>query len=623
MLFYSDDLAIFSERAWFSSHTEWFKHLILFELNRFTFTGDQIFFRPGLFTINWLVDVLFRHDRNTVSLIAAFSVFFTASVLFVLLKNWVRESWALLLTLVYLLPTLEDYFIPGWFHLHPFIYGTAFLGLGFHFVIKRGFLIAALCFFLATLFHEITFFALSFVSAFCLVLKEWRKRVFVFGVPAALFLVLWVGTHHQELLTYISAQSTHPEPRVYTFPQAVSLFIQKTLFALVPRAEAFRFPHFAWAFLFTALFFGFHKFFTAPSERRKSSKFDILFFASVIVVISLVVIGGRTLVTGRIGPYYIQISLFFWAGLFALLFASRKTSATTEKLQSILFIVVAFYFSLQIVGQYRFMRSKQAAIYSESHTLQPRKVLEIAKYFKENTNRCYAGIVNENEYIPYFLNRSTDSWLYLFSCASRKKPAQIPTVIVNRTLQSTFEALPILEFMREAHTEVLLTNKNCELRTVPKKLSHNIQQNTEVIAGRKPESEFENCWKVSMASVSPTTVSMEIEQNEPFPPVFAFALSMGATQNQTLSIKASDNIVEIFKGNGDSLELIGNGNIQSFEPVNQVVITEWKKSCVVIFNHHVVALAAQCSIPSGNLAFIALKNNSPVETLKHLRITSR
>ncbi|WP_143814799.1 hypothetical protein [Magnetofaba australis] len=98
----ADDYYVFTEYGWFDSDWAWLKHMLSFNQTRFTFTGDYLLFRPGLFFMMGANDILWREATDLLIfewlLICALAlwVLYRACALFT--PHWLAALLALSLT---------------------------------------------------------------------------------------------------------------------------------------------------------------------------------------------------------------------------------------------------------------------------------------------------------------------------------------------------------------------------------------------------------------------------------------------------------------------------------------------------------------------------------------------
>lgn len=183
-----DDWIWMPEKAFFSSEGAWLKHLLFFNQNRFTYVGDFMLVRPGLFFFNWLMD-LFRSHRE-VGYFFSLGIFSFSSAVFFYLTLRRTNLLASVLMTCFLVMYAPGAYLATWPHIATYSLACSLYCLGVFLVENKGLSMGPLsfaCLLLSFQFHELAFCAVA--GLIVLYILGWR----VFSTKKTSFLkdLIW------------------------------------------------------------------------------------------------------------------------------------------------------------------------------------------------------------------------------------------------------------------------------------------------------------------------------------------------------------------------------------------------------------------------------------------------
>ena len=397
--YYDDEWFVLPERVWFNSSWEWLSHLLLFNQTRYTYAGDQILVRPGLFLWMWIQDELFRANREGQQLflagvaIGAFTIFF-----FALRKEcgkWL--AFAAALFAFSCLPGVDFY---NWSHLSGYVLALAFYTLAIHLqftgqpTVRRA-LVTGILFFLAETCHELV--ACSMVILVAIELYRARpvmRRVNLLRLlpmVAALFaytvLVVAVWAIHPPKL--ISGTATQSVPFSLENISAIlkimaGVFLQ-VLNNLVPFLTADPEINIARWILGGLLILALAvRQCIRPTEGRQK-------LVAVLIPILILFVGlalGRVSMQGVVKIHYFPLFQFFAVLAIFLMWPGGKWGS---RLAPVLAIVLAgsSVYNAQLVRESRPQREEWVGAAVNA-------ARGISSYLETHPDRCFAGIFDPN-----------------------------------------------------------------------------------------------------------------------------------------------------------------------------------------------------------------------------------
>lgn len=323
--YFDDENFVLPERLWFTNPWEWLSHLLFFNQTRFTWVGDFILVRPGLFAWMWVQD-LFRADRLIIqSFIAGVHVFVLITAFFFLRRSAgavLAAAFALYAVLCVIGRQLYT-----WPHINGYAVSMGFYVLAAYLFLKekpsmKWRIVTGISFFLACAFYELTALTLPLL----LVAEKWSgkkkngSRLLTLFIPLCAFGLIVVFAQ-----TVLRPHSLSPIQELTSSENSVSRFLwvwinffRNLAFVSLP----FPTESVALAYIKTVIFFGGLSFLGWKSWRQLSAEDRHTFRMAFVPLIALLLGVGL----GRVGPravikehYFPIFHFFIWLSLAALL----------------------------------------------------------------------------------------------------------------------------------------------------------------------------------------------------------------------------------------------------------------------------------------------------------------
>ncbi|HLY21602.1 MAG TPA: hypothetical protein VKT83_03955 [bacterium] len=253
-----DDHNVLPERGAMSSNADWLWHLVRFDQARLTYVGDFALFRPGLFFMYWVGDVLARHYRMSLNLATVALYAIAACILYLTLRRWCGRLLAFALCSVFFYPN-QGYVLANAWHVAGYLVSIVLYIVGFSLLdwgvfvgtaatgnSRSLFVSTTLALFLSTLFHEFTVLAMLATVVFLFIVggRATSRARFTFHVTLPILIALggYLLLYGVNWVSYPPPQlwSTHPINTLWTTGSLRS-FVNNTV-ALLIHAGMFLWP---------------------------------------------------------------------------------------------------------------------------------------------------------------------------------------------------------------------------------------------------------------------------------------------------------------------------------------------------------------------------------------------
>lgn len=404
--YFADDWFVLPEKTWFSSNLEWLKHLLFFNQNRFTYTGDFMLYRPGLFFIYGVTDIFFHTDRYAQQFVL---ITVTVTALFfhyLLLKGYLGKILAATIC-IYILCLPTGIVIFHWPHLAPYLLALGFFSLGLKYYLSyenhnRDLLKAGAAFTLATLFHELAVVALAgyfFVQLFF----SWRNKTRILPLIAPLFLYFSMAgaiALNSSLPLFYDNQQNAVQWNDELFKK-ITVGIQNLgtslLYYLLPFSnidEKSKWP--VASISLAVIVFG--AFLFLKRKEKNATKAMIPFAIALGSIIAGVLV-GRVVPRGGFAPYYYVLMLYFLLPMIAFCYSPIFKKYSWIKISVVTLLTISNF-------RYIFIKDKFIANDQARTQQQMQLVEEIQDQLNRQPDRCFGGSLSNivDSETSYLLN---------------------------------------------------------------------------------------------------------------------------------------------------------------------------------------------------------------------------
>ena len=644
-----DDYFYLAERAYFSNNYDWLGHLLTFAQSRFTWVGDYMLFRPGLFFLNWLFDVCARHDRAILHAISIANYAVAGIMLYLACSRYVNRALALALCGLFIVPRYTDS-LANWPHINPYLFSMIFLMAGaLIFSNKADFqkvnlkiILVTLLFFLASLFQE--FIVLTLVFSVVLLLLMYRIKTvssdegtresiryysIVFVSSLALFFILF-------LVNLIKSRV----PCFYTPGEGVSfamlstylfryvLLLYKSINFVLPDAILKRpdiYNGVVWLpviGLFMVVAFRTKSLFILLRKDRTIDATAVLSL-SAIVALAFGIVIGRFITRGSAMAWYIVMIGYFLLVITAVVWSrvSKKIPRTATRISQTLFVILAIvtiaHRSVVYHNNHRGMNKTIQPAISVSH--------DIIDFFDRHRNYCYAGIFPDPPRKKAFekpditnVYRSINLVLYYYSSAAR---AGIPVYAgVNGDLETQSEKISVNIYQMnggDARQETSYTLLNLQ----PK----NNVPGLDTIIQPRSYNWYEAKKKLALAGkFTPVNLSeqkyrfqelrVRLKSDDSFPIMYNTGVFYRSDTNITL-IALMDNEAVIYSGLGENRHIVSQGTLPRLSRLFNIIFRRNGPDCLVFMDEYLIAIIPQCDGSPGQIGTGTWENGTLPETV--------
>jgi hypothetical protein len=644
-----DDYFFLAERAYFSNNNQWLWHLLTFSQSRFTWVGDYMLFRPGLFFVNWLFDVCARHDRAILYGISMANYAVAGIILYLACSRYVNRALALALCGLFIVPRYTDT-LATWPHINPYLFSMIFLIAGALIFSKKAnfqkvnlkIILLTLLFFLASLFHE--FMVLTLVFSVVLLLLIYRTKTvssdedargsirycsIVFVLSLALFFILF-------LVNWIKSKV----PCFYTPGEGVSfaalstylfrylLLIYKSINFVLPDAILKRpdiYNGVVWLpiiGLFMVVAFRTKSLFIFLKKDRSIDVTAILSL-SAIVALAFGIVIGRFITRGSAMAWYIAMIGYFELVITAVLWSrvSDKIPRLATRISQTLFVILAIA-----------TIAHRSVVYHNNHremnnAIQPEISVSrsIIDFLDRHRTYCYAGIFPDPARKKAFdkpditnIYRSINLVLYYYSSAAH---AGIPVYArINGDLEARSEKTAINIYQMnggDPRPETSYTLLNLQ----PQK---NVPGLNTIIQPRSYNT-YESKNKLALADkFTPVYLSdqkyrfqelrVRIKSDDRFPIMYNTGIFYRSDTNITL-VALMDNDVVIYSGLGGNRHIVSQGTLPRSSRLFNIIFRRNGSDCLVFMDEYLIAIIPQCDGSPGQIGTGTWENGTLPETV--------
>lgn len=537
--YYGDDWFVLPEKVWFQSNFEWLQHLMILNQRRFTFTGDFMLYRPGLFFIYGVSDILFRTDRQAQQLVLIAVVTSAFYFHYLFLKDYLGKLFAAALCM-YTLCLPVGFIIYHWPQLVPYVLALGFFSLGLKYYLKSEndpyrLWKAGFSFFFATLFHEIA--VVSIVGYFCAqIVFSWKekKKLVPLGAPLlAFFSMTTLIATTSSLPVFFDKQHNainfNPE-LIQRVLSATQMLVYNLLYFALPFT---RIEHESnWVFpCITIGVMVFGSFLLLRQKDKALLKVMLPLMISLFGVIAGVLV-GRVAPRGSFAPYYFVLMLYFLLPIVAISYAKFLSKQKWRVISVV---------TLLTISNFAYVEARNATDPSGPLKVYPHieLVSEISKALKNQPDRCFGGGASTNADVDtnYLLN------IAFSNEACKENDGKKPTVFMYRQpdLKQLIQA-KVVGKTGEFHEAIIANSKSTEaLASTLFGFGFNIVQ-------AKARSPYPKEIVVSNLILSTGPVSgfeFEVVSSDSYPVLYNFGFEIGQVNGDSTIVIFHNNNMDI------------------------------------------------------------------------------
>ena len=459
---YLDDHHMLNDKVWFNNEYEWLKYLLFYNQTRITNAGDYMLIRPVLFLINWILDLFFRDLRiyhYNFSLLMTFS---SALSLYIISKKYFSPLKCLIVVFFFLSIGKSTVFISS--HISPYILGLGMFSFGFYLLIhnetkqqKITSIISYVLLILSSLCHEL--FGISSIAItitiFILSNKLLNKTSFYIDRPylyktISLVSITW-------LLFYTLSLYLLAPPNIFSNGEVENILNYSFNGKIGHLISIFRSSFLLLVSILITSAFIIKIFKNKNSNFNKEDFLTVIIFYLPIIALFIGLFFGRLLTRGGYSHWYDVILLYFCLillgpfvkFLFNQIYFNRFKLHLSNLIFSFLLIISLYHSATMIFNKNLKLKDKINDNYVSSF------LEKTVPFFKNNSDKCFAGIVPNNQiqsntisnteyYIKTLkviaLKTKLETMLYHYNChkLSRSTP-----IYLNLSLESNSKNLNI------------------------------------------------------------------------------------------------------------------------------------------------------------------------------------
>lgn len=643
-----DDYFILAERAYFSNNSDWLGHLLAFNQSRFTWVGDYMLFRPGLFIVNWLFDVGARHNRELLHAVALINYAVAGVVLYLACSRYVTRPVALVLSGFFVVPRYSDS-LANYPHINPYLFSmilllAAALLMTQNNRFQKGNSAAGLLTLMllaAALFHEFTVLALAAAGVMLLLMYRTRRlpsdecsreAIRCRAVPVAasllLFLVLFiVNLIKSKVPCFYSPGEGLSSAALGTYLFRYALLLYKSVNFALPDAI------FKMADIYNGVvWFPVMALFMVVAYRtksllivfRKDRTIDMVAVMSLSAVAALAfgIVIGRFITRGSAMAWYIVMIGYFLLVIIAIVWnrVSEKIPGTAVRISQTLFVILAIV-----------TLAHRSVVYHNGHremnrTIQPAVSTShgIIDFLDRHRMYSYAGIFPDPARKRAFdkpditnLYRSINLVCHYYSSAVR---AGIPVYARINDGSGGAPANASVNLYRMNDQETQQETRHTPLNLLPR----NHVAGIDSIAQPRSCNRYEAQKKLSLAgSFTPAYLSdrqcrfrelrVRLKSDDGFPIMYNTGIFFLSDTNATL-IALMDNEAVIYSGLGRERHIVSQGTLPRLSRLFDIVLRRNGPDCLVFMDEYLIAVIPRWDGSPGRIGIGTWENGTSPET---------